>query len=119
MILWSKSTYDIKGNKTKSVVDVAPFCAKNVKIKLQKTKLTMCVVNFVGRDCSVGMVTHCMLDSLGIESRWEQDFLHSSRLVLGPTQPPYTMGTRSFPGLKQPEHGFDLPPHLMSGFKKE
>jgi hypothetical protein len=28
------------------------------------------------------------LDSPGIKSRWGQDFLHTSRLALGPTQPP-------------------------------
>jgi hypothetical protein len=36
----------------------------------------------------VGIVTGYGLDGPGIESRWGQDFLHLSRPVLGPTQPP-------------------------------
>ena len=36
----------------------------------------------------VGIATGYGLDGLGIESQWRQDFLHLSRLDLGPTQPP-------------------------------
>ena len=39
------------------------------------------VITFVGS-------THYGLDGPGCRSRWGQDFLHSARLVLGPTQPP-------------------------------
>jgi hypothetical protein len=35
----------------------------------------------------VGIATGYRLDGPGIESRWEQDFPHLSRLALGPTQP--------------------------------
>ena len=42
----------------------------------------------MGRDSSVGIVPHYGLDSPGIESQRRQDFLHPSRLALGPTQPP-------------------------------
>ena len=41
-----------------------------------------------GCDSSVGIATHYGLDGPGIESRWGQDFRHSSRPALGPTQPP-------------------------------
>ena len=44
--------------------------------------------DLVGRDSSVGIATGYGLDGPGIESRWERDFLHLSRPVLGPTQPP-------------------------------
>ena len=42
----------------------------------------------VGRDSAVGIATRHGLDGPGIESRWGRDFLHPSRLALGPTQPP-------------------------------
>ena len=42
----------------------------------------------VGRDSVVSIATRHRLDGPGIESRWGQDFLHPSRLALGPTQPP-------------------------------
>jgi hypothetical protein len=36
--LWSKSAYHIR--ETESMVDIDSSCAKNVKMKLQETKLT-------------------------------------------------------------------------------
>ena len=42
----------------------------------------------VGRDSSDGIAPRYGLDGQGIESRWERDFQHPSRLLLGPTQPP-------------------------------
>jgi hypothetical protein len=50
-----------------------------------------------GPGSSVGIVTGYGLDGPGIESRWEQDFLHLSRPTLGPTQPP----VQWIPGLSQ------------------
>jgi hypothetical protein len=41
----------------------------------------------VGRGSSVGIVTCYGLDGLGIETQWGRDFMHLSRLALGPTQP--------------------------------
>jgi hypothetical protein len=37
---------------------------------------------------SVGIATGYGLDGPGNESRWGRDFSHTSRPVLGPTQPP-------------------------------
>ena len=48
---------------------------------------------------SVGIATDYGLDGPGIESRWGEIFC-PSRPALGPTQPPVTMGTGSFPGVK-------------------
>ena len=39
------------------------------------------------QDSSVGMVTCFRLDSLGIEFQWQQNFLHLSRLAMGPIVP--------------------------------
>jgi len=41
----------------------------------------------VGRGSLVGIATCYGLDGLGIETQWGRDFMHLSRLVLGPTQP--------------------------------
>ena len=54
----------------------------------------------MGRDSAVGIATHYRLDSPGIETQWGRDFLHLSRLALGPVQPP----TQWVPG-----HGIDHP----------
>ena len=42
--------------------------------------------------------------------RWGRDFPHLSRPALWPTQPPCTMGTGSFPGVKS-GRGVTLTPH--------
>ena len=41
-----------------------------------------------GRDIIVAMDSRYRLERSGIESQWGRDFLHLSRLDLGPTQPP-------------------------------
>ena len=50
--------------------------------------LNMLYCVHVGRDSAVGIGTRYGLDGPGIKSRWGRDFLHLSRLALGPTQPP-------------------------------
>jgi hypothetical protein len=57
-------------------------------------------------------VTDYRLDGPGIESRWGQDFSH---VYTGPEAHPAscTIGTGSFPGVKQPGHGADHPPLLV------
>jgi hypothetical protein len=67
---------------------------------------------------SVGIATGYTLDGLGIESQWGRDFSH---VQTGPGAHPAscTMGTRSFPGLKQPGHGADHPAPSSAEVKKE
>jgi hypothetical protein len=59
---------------------------------------------------SVGIVTGYRLNGPGIESRWGCDFF--AHIQAGPGAHPAscTMGTRSFPGVKQPGRGADHPP---------
>jgi hypothetical protein len=70
------------------------------------------LINYVGRDSSVGIATPCGLDGTGIESRWRRDFPHLSRLVLGPYPASCTIGTGSFPGVKS-GRGVRLTPHPL------
>jgi hypothetical protein len=55
----------------------------------------------VGRDSVVSIATHYGLDGPGIESQWEQDFLHLSRPALGSTQLPVQWVPGPLPGLKK------------------
>jgi len=50
--------------------------------------LSLVVFTCVDRDSSVGIATCYGLNGPGIESRCGRDFLHLSRLSLGPMQPP-------------------------------
>jgi hypothetical protein len=57
-------------------------------------------VSLRGPGSSVGIATDYELDGPGIELRWKRDFSHTSRTVLGPTQPLLQHG--SFQGVKRP-----------------
>jgi hypothetical protein len=60
--------------------------------------------NAVGRDSIVGISTRYGLDGPAFESRgWEQDFPHTSKLALGPNQPPIQWVTGLLPRGKAAE----------------
>jgi hypothetical protein len=63
----------------------------------------------MGSSVGIATATGYGLDGPGIESRWGRDFSH---VQAGPEAHPaaYTMGTGSFPGIKQPRRGADHPP---------
>ena len=72
----------------------------------------------VGRNNSVGIVTRYGLDGPGIESRWGARFSAPVQIAPGAYPPSYTVGTGSFPGVKRPGHGIDLPPRSSSEVKE-
>ena len=59
---------------------------------------------------SAGIVTRYWLVGPGIESRWERDFPHPSRLALGPTRPPIQWVPGLSRGVKRPGRDADNPP---------
>ena len=61
------------------------------------------------RDNSVGIAIRYGLDGPGIESRWEASFYVPVQTGPGPHPASYTMGTGSFPGVKQRGHGYPPP----------
>ena len=85
------------------------FCTNNNLI------LLLVLLNlWVGWNSVVGITTCYRLDSPGIETQLRRDFLHPSRLALGPTQHPI----RWVPGVKRPGGGIDHP-HPSSAEVKE
>ena len=73
----------------------------------------------VGRDTAVGIATLYGLDDPVIESWWGARF--SAPIQTCPEAYPasYTIGTGSFPRIKQPGRGVDQPHHLVPRLKKE
>ena len=79
--------------------------------------LMMMMMMNVGRDNSGGIATRYGLDGPGIESRWGAKFSATVQTCPGAHPTSYTMGTRSFPGVKRPVRGVDH--HLAPRLKKE
>jgi hypothetical protein len=71
------------------------------------------------QDSSVGIATDYGLDGPGIESLWGWEFLHTSRLALGSTQPPVQWVPGLSWGVKQQGRGADPSPTASAEIKKE
>ena len=98
------------------------FVSRNAINALQCLNiLLMChIIEQGDRDSSVGTATRYGLDGPAIESRWGRDFPHSSRQVLGLTQPPVQGVPGPFPGGKAAGTWRWLPtPYLMPSLKEE
>jgi len=67
------------------------------------------ISNHLFLQSSVGIVTCYGLDGLGIKSRWRAKFSTPIQTSPGARPASYTMGTRSFPGIKRPGCGVDHP----------
>jgi hypothetical protein len=75
-------------------------------------------VLYVGWDSSVSIVTRYGLDGLGIVSRCGARFSISVQSGTEAYPAFYTMGTGSFPGVKQPGRGIDHPPPSSAEVKE-
>ena len=72
------------------------------------------------RNSSVGIATRYRLDGPEIESRWGGEiFPTRPHRAWGPPSFQYNGYRVSFPGVKRPGRGVDLPPHLAPRLKKE
>ena len=76
-------------------------------------------IAFVTRNSSVSIASRHGQNGRRIESRWGRDFLHQSRSILGPTQPPIQEVPGLFPREKRSGRGLNHPPHLALWLKKE
>ena len=77
------------------------------------------MLDYVGRDSSVGMATRYGPDGPGIESRWGARFSTPIQTGPGAHSGSCTKGTGSFPRVKRPGRGVDHPPHLALRLKEE
>ena len=73
----------------------------------------------MGWDSSVSIVTHYQLDIPGIGSQWGPTFSAPVQPGPGAHSASYTMGTRSFLGVKWQGHGVDHQPHPAPMLKEE
>jgi len=76
------------------------------------------MLEFMDRDSSVGIATRYGLDGPGIEYRCEARFSATVQTGPGTHTASYTMGTRSFSGVKRPKRGVDHPPPSRAEVKE-
>ena len=72
----------------------------------------------VGRDTNVGIATRYGLAVPGIESQWGTRLSAPVQTGPGAHSACYTMGTVSFPEVKRPGRGIDLPPPSSAEVKE-
>jgi hypothetical protein len=73
----------------------------------------------MGRDSSIGIATRYGMDGPGIESPGGTRFSVPVQTDPGAHPAFYTIGTGSFPGVKQAGRGVDYPPHLAPRLKRK
>ena len=73
-------------------------------------KMNLYYISRMGRGSAFGIATRYGLGGPGIKSRWGRGLPHPSRPALGAHPASCTMGTGSFPGVKQQGRGADHPP---------
>jgi len=98
---------------------IVQFLHKMWPIQLVLSLVIVCRIFLSrSRDSIVNMANRYGLDGPGIESRLEVTF--SAPVQTGPAAhpAPYTMGTRFFPAVKRPGHGFEFPPPSSAEVKK-
>jgi hypothetical protein len=78
--------------------------------EVHNTRITFGIVTCVDQHSIIVIATCYSLDSPGIESWWEWEYLHLSRPVLGPNQPAVQCVPGLFPRPSQLGHGVDYPP---------
>jgi hypothetical protein len=83
------STYYITARIKLNTVTTEFICEiSSIPFSQKKIFYMMDLTQHVGPGSSVSIATDYGLQSPGIESWWGRDFLHTSSLDLGPTQPP-------------------------------
>ena len=80
-----------RSTATSLVIHMALFWSSLFSVLIIRYQLNLtevlCII-YNNRGTVVGVTTRYGLDGPGIELRWARDFLHLSRVALGPTQPP-------------------------------
>jgi len=101
--------------------NIKPHYKQSLIVPSNATKFYLSIITcFVGRCSSVGISTRYELTVRGSNpgGGGGRDFSHPSRPTLGPTQPPYTMGTGPSPGVKRPGRDVDHPPPSSAEVKE-
>ena len=118
---WIQKKTNVKNCKSVNITSTLSTyknaCCYNSKHNQSKDLQLECPVTL--GFCSIGgpgsiviIATGYRMDGPGIKSWWGRDFLHLSRLALGPTQPPVQWVPGSFPGVKS-SRGMALTPQPL------
>jgi hypothetical protein len=105
----------VKWKGRKKIWSDAP---RSVRVSRKGDRYFVVSVSIWDRDSSIGIATRYGLHGPGIQSRWEARF--SAPVQTGHVAHPasYTMGTRSFPGVKRLGRGVDHPTRSSAEVKE-